>query len=89
MSEALTEAPLTGDALVYAQILADMRDGVLTLDLAGQIITFNAAAGQLLGLDLVATGGDQAANLFDARGAGDLLARLRFRDAPLAGSDLP
>jgi PAS domain-containing protein len=52
LSEALTEAPLTGDALVYAQILADMRDGVLTLDLAGQIITFNAAAGHFWGWTL-------------------------------------
>jgi PAS domain S-box-containing protein len=64
LSEALTEAPLTGDALVYAQILADMRDGVLTLDLAGQIITFNAAAGQLLGLDPAAVIGRTYAELF-------------------------
>lgn len=37
------------DPEIYAQILADMSDGVITLDLSGRVITFNGAAGTLLG----------------------------------------
>ena len=70
------EAALTGDALVYAQILADMRDGVLTLDLAGQIITFNAAAGQLLGMEPAAVIGRSYAELFVADAAYEPLSDL-------------
>lgn len=37
--------------LVYETILANMRDGVMTIDLSGRVITFNAAAGRILGRD--------------------------------------
>lgn len=42
-------------SLIYEKILADMRDGVATIDLTGRIITFNAAAGRILGLDAATT----------------------------------
>ena len=37
------------DALMHGRILESMRDGVITIDLTGRIITFNAAAGDILG----------------------------------------
>jgi len=38
------------DASLYENILVNMADGVICLDLEGRIITFNAAAGQILGM---------------------------------------
>ncbi|WP_334174967.1 adenylate/guanylate cyclase domain-containing protein [Pseudoxanthobacter sp.] len=52
------------DDLVHARILASMRDGVLSIDMAGRILTFNAAAGGLLGLDPAATVGASFAEAF-------------------------
>ncbi|MEW5422388.1 adenylate/guanylate cyclase domain-containing protein [Amorphus sp. 3PC139-8] len=37
------------EALVSERILESMRDGVITIDLTGRIMTFNAAAGRILG----------------------------------------
>ncbi len=39
------------DSLIYEMVLANMRDGVVTFDLQGTIVTFNRAAGRILGLD--------------------------------------
>ncbi len=48
-SAAQASAPL--DAFMIAgRILADMRDGVLSIDLTGKIITFNPAAQRMLGM---------------------------------------
>lgn len=41
---------LSPDATLYENILVNMADGVISIDLEGRIITFNAAAGQILGL---------------------------------------
>ncbi|MFM9860510.1 adenylate/guanylate cyclase domain-containing protein [Pseudoxanthobacter sp. M-2] len=51
-------------SLIYEKILADMRDGVATIDLQGRIITFNAAAGRILGLDPQATVGQSFGEVF-------------------------
>jgi PAS domain S-box-containing protein len=51
-------------SLIYEKILADMRDGVATIDLTGRIITFNAAAGRILGLDPQATVGQSFGEVF-------------------------
>ena len=51
-------------SLIYEKILADMRDGVATIDLQGRIITFNAAAGRILGLDPAATIGQSFGEVF-------------------------
>jgi PAS domain S-box-containing protein len=51
-------------SLIYEKILADMRDGVTTIDLHGRIITFNAAAGRILGLDPSATVGQSFGEVF-------------------------
>lgn len=37
------------DALISERVLESMRDGVISIDLTGRIITFNAAAGRILG----------------------------------------
>ena len=39
------------DSLIYEMVLANMRDGVITFDLEGRIVTFNQAAGTILKLD--------------------------------------
>ncbi|WP_157961604.1 adenylate/guanylate cyclase domain-containing protein [Acuticoccus kandeliae] len=39
------------DARISERILESMRDGVITIDLTGRIITFNGAAGRILGKD--------------------------------------
>ena len=52
------------DSLIYEKILANMRDGVATVDLGGRIITFNAAAGRILGLDPAATVGQSFGEVF-------------------------
>lgn len=38
-------------AAMHQNILANLGDGVLAIDLSGQVITFNPAAGSILGLD--------------------------------------
>jgi RND family efflux transporter MFP subunit len=38
------------ETIVAGRILADMSDGVMTINLAGQIITFNPAASRILGI---------------------------------------
>jgi 2-oxoglutarate dehydrogenase E1 component len=38
------------EADLYQDVLAHMREGVLSVDLHGRVLTFNAAAGELLGL---------------------------------------
>ena len=38
------------ESIIYKNILANMSDGVMTIDLKGQIITFNPAAANILGL---------------------------------------
>lgn len=53
-----------GDSQIYEKILAHMRDGVVTVDLQGRIITFNAAAGQILGCDAEAAVGQLYAEIF-------------------------
>jgi len=52
------------DTLIYEKILANMRDGVATVDLTGRIITFNEAAGRILGLDPAETVGQTFAEVF-------------------------
>jgi PAS domain S-box-containing protein len=52
------------DSLIYEKILENMRDGVATVDLSGRIITFNAAAGRILGLDPVETVGRTFGDVF-------------------------
>jgi adenylate cyclase len=57
------------DAAIYERILAQMGDGVVSLDLTGRIITFNGAAGRILGRVPAETTGVAYAKLFfsDAR----------------------
>lgn len=50
--------------LVYETILANMRDGVMTIDLNGRVITFNAAAGRILGRDPAETIGQSFGEAF-------------------------
>lgn len=38
------------DSIISSRILDDMRDGVVAVDLSGQIITFNLAAAKILGI---------------------------------------
>ncbi len=52
------------DSRIYEKILAHMRDGVVTIDLQGRIITFNEAAGQILGKDAWAAVGQPYAEIF-------------------------
>lgn len=54
------------DALVYARILESMRDGVVTIDLGGRIVTFNQAAGRILDKDPSAVIGRLFAEAFVA-----------------------
>ncbi len=39
------------ESLIYEMVLANIRDGVVTFDLEGTIVTFNRAAGRILDLD--------------------------------------
>jgi len=41
---------LGADSLIYERVLASMRDGVVTIDLTGRIVTFNEAAAATLDL---------------------------------------
>jgi len=45
------ELDVRRDSLIYEMVLANMRDGVVTFDLQGRIVTFNRAAGAILKLD--------------------------------------
>ena len=65
-----------GDSEIYAQVLANLRDGVVTLDLAGRIITFNPAAGVLLDTAPEAALGQPFAELFFADPAFEALSEL-------------
>lgn len=49
---------------IHERILADLQDGVLTLDLEGRLITINPAAGRLLGLAPAAVTGRTYAEVF-------------------------
>ncbi|MEO1192679.1 MAG: adenylate/guanylate cyclase domain-containing protein [Pseudomonadota bacterium] len=40
----------TRESLIYEMVLANMRDGVVTFDLQGRIVTFNQAAGDILNI---------------------------------------
>lgn len=51
-------------AAIHSNILANMADGVLTLDLSGRIIMFNAAAGRILDLEPAAVIGRRYAETF-------------------------
>ncbi len=52
MAKGEEPAPTEGrDSLIYEMVLANMRDGVVTFDLEGTIVTFNLAAGRILDLD--------------------------------------
>ena len=52
------------DPAIYRNILANMADGVLTLDMTGRIVAFNPAAGRLLGIDPGAAVGRSFAEVF-------------------------
>ena len=65
-----------GDSEIYAPVLAHLRDGVVTLDLAGRIITFNPAAGVLLDTAPEAALGQPFAELFFADPAFEALSEL-------------
>ncbi|HKY94896.1 MAG TPA: adenylate/guanylate cyclase domain-containing protein [Kiloniellales bacterium] len=49
---------------LYENILANMADGVISLDLDGRVTTFNAAAGRILGLDPASVVGQPYAAVF-------------------------
>ena len=55
---------VSSDPEIHARILADMRDGIVTLDLQGRITTVNPAAGELLGIDSAEALGRTYAELF-------------------------
>src|SRR3954447_25605592 len=55
---------VSSDPEIHARILADMRDGIVTLDLQGRITTVNPAAGELLGIDSAEALGQTYAELF-------------------------
>ena len=61
---AATPALATRHGAVYRNVLANMADGVMTLDLGGRIVTFNPAAGRMLGLDPDAVIGHLYAEIF-------------------------
>lgn len=56
--------PAARDELIYEKILANMRDGVVSIDLSGRILTFNEAAGRMLGLVPAETIGQFFAEVF-------------------------
>jgi adenylate cyclase len=57
---------------LYENILANMADGVISLDLDGRITTFNASAGRILGLDpALVVGQPYAAVFFEEAGFDD------------------
>ncbi|HWL69337.1 MAG TPA: PAS domain-containing protein, partial [Geminicoccus sp.] len=49
---------------IHERILADLQDGVMTLDLEGRLITINPAAARLLDLDATSAIGRSYAELF-------------------------
>lgn len=56
--------PLTSDPAIYRNILANMTGGVLCLDGAGKVVTFNPAAGAILAMPPDAVVGRSYAELF-------------------------
>lgn len=64
---------------IHRNILANMADGVLTLDLSGRITTFNAAAARILGLDPHAAIGSLFAEVFFESAAFDAFNELVLR----------
>jgi len=56
---------------IHRRIIADMQEGVITLDLEGHITTFNRAAGQLLGIDPEGAKGLTFAEVFFAENLSD------------------
>lgn len=57
--------------VIYKGILANMSDGVMTIDLNGMIITFNSAAAAILGLKKSETLGKPFAEVFMMREGSD------------------
>lgn len=51
-------------SIIYKNILENMSDGVMTIDLSGQVITFNPAAAKILGLDREDVLGKKFAQVF-------------------------
>ena len=51
-------------SIVYKNILENMSDGVMAIDLSGQIITFNSAAAKILGLEQKEVTGKKFALVF-------------------------
>src|SRR5689334_9640115 len=66
----------SSDPEIHARILADMRDGVVTLDLRGRITSLNPAAGELLGIAPAEALGRTYAELFLAEEAFEPLSEL-------------
>ena len=52
------------DPLIFQRILSSMRDGVISIGLEGEIITFNEAAGRILGKDPAEVLGQAFAEVF-------------------------
>ena len=52
------------DPLIFQRILSSMRDGVISIGLEGEIITFNEAAGRILGKDPAEVLGQPFAEVF-------------------------
>lgn len=59
------------DPAFHQRILESMTDGVLTIDLAGKIVTFNPAAAAILGLDAAQLSGSTLAEHFFGEEAND------------------
>ena len=55
---------MDNNLLIYQRILENMSDGVMTLDLKGRIITFNASAADILGLKIEDVLGGNFAEIF-------------------------
>ncbi|MEZ0214995.1 MAG: adenylate/guanylate cyclase domain-containing protein [Xanthobacteraceae bacterium] len=66
----------SADSIIHQNILANMADGVLTLDMAGRITTLNPAAAKLLGVAPDETAGRSFAETFIAEEAFEPLVEL-------------
>ncbi|WP_226574654.1 adenylate/guanylate cyclase domain-containing protein [Acuticoccus sediminis] len=67
------------DPLIFQRILQSMRDGVISIDLEGQIITFNDAAGHILGKDPAEVLGQSFAEVFLLEEAYDAFNEVVFK----------
>jgi PAS domain S-box-containing protein len=65
------ESQSSSGALIAARVLDDMADGVLAIDLSGQIILFNPAAARILGMAQDLALGQPFASLFIEEAAND------------------